>query len=631
MSIILWSKSVLNSSSGTISKGQAFIILLLLPLGLIATLMIPVGGGFDEEQHLWRAWEMSALEFIPNSKLGPDLPVPKIFFDMSYRQQPIIRPVEPGFWSDYGDLPIDAEGWVYDQASTRSVYSPALLLPQSMILRYLWSKFDLPALPVFYLARIVGLISYIFLALLAVYLIPYGKWMLSILAVAPMALFQASTISADPLSTGIGLLFIGGSLAIASVTELDWKHWGGILLLISLLFLAKVNLIPLVLLPFLIIRPSQFKARPAYILLVVTTCLLFGIEVVGWQFIVSSVDTASTEGSTIVTRLLYLLLHPGEYSLSLVADLGKNGLYYLRGWIAAYGYYYWQVPTLTYVLYGLALLTSLFFDKGPLSPSRRERIAFLIILVIGYLATAISLQLTAEPLGSTTAHELHGRYFTAILPLGMFALLGLPFTEKLSIPSWLGVALTTAALMVYTAGLVLSYHVVCGNSFYSFRVCYQPQYKNWAPDQVFSPPISDDLTLAQEFVAECEGLSHVRVWTDASNSDPDGMTSFSITRAKDQRTIYNQSISNNSILSGDWIYLIFPTEYDSINNVYLLEIQPSGESESLGPRFGYTVLREYELGDLFENDVPINQDLFFQYGCRTGLGGIWARISAAGR
>jgi hypothetical protein len=376
----------------------------------------------------------------------------------------------------------------------------------------------------------------------------------------------------------------------------------------------------------LIIRPSQFKSRNLYLFLIITACLLFLVEIVGWHFIVSAVDPGASTSSRVFPKLMSLLQHPGEYALSLLADLGRNGLNYIRGWIGAYGYYYWQVPFFTYILYALALIVSLFIDHGPPSPFRRERIAFLTILVFGYLATAISLQLTAEPLGSTVAHELHGRYFTALVPLGIFAALDLPFTKKLAIPSWLGIALTTAALVVYTLGLVLSYHVVCGSSFYSFGFCYQPQYKNWAPDRVFSPPVSENLSLQQEFLAECEGLSVVRLWSDASGADPDGMTSFTITREKDRKTIYNRSILNERIPSHDWIYLNFPTESGSAGNEYLLEIQSSGESESTGPKFGYTILGEYKDGDLFENHRRVDQDLFFQYGCRTGLMGIWSEV-----
>ena len=115
--------------------------------------------------------------------------------------------------------------------------------------------------------RLIGLLSYLLLGWLAVRFIPFGKWLLAILITAPMALFQASTISADTISNGIGFLFLGGTLAIANKKELGWKEWGALVGLIVLLFLAKVNLVFLALLPFLLIPPSKFKMKHGYILL----------------------------------------------------------------------------------------------------------------------------------------------------------------------------------------------------------------------------------------------------------------------------------------------------------------------------------------------------------------------------
>ena len=103
-------------------------------------LATPLSAGYDEETHFIRAWEMAHLYFVPNEKLGAQLPFPALYWDLSYRRQPLVEAVEPGFWAKYGSLGLDARDYIYANVETRSVYSPVLLLPQALVLRYLGLK-----------------------------------------------------------------------------------------------------------------------------------------------------------------------------------------------------------------------------------------------------------------------------------------------------------------------------------------------------------------------------------------------------------------------------------------------------------------------------------------------------------
>ena len=250
-----------------LSAPEKFVLIVVLAFGLIASLATPLSAGYDEETHFIRAWEMAHLYFVPNEQLGAKLPFPALYWDLSYRRQPIVEAIEPGFWKTYGALPLDARDYVYANVETRSVYSPLLLLPQAFTIRYLGLSLQLPALIVYYACRIAGLLSYLLLSWLAVRLIPYGKWLLAIMIVSPMAVFQASTISADTISNGIAFFFIGASLAIAGRQPVGWKGWLLQLALLALLLAGKVNLIFLLLLPFLLIPPSRFRMKYGFALL----------------------------------------------------------------------------------------------------------------------------------------------------------------------------------------------------------------------------------------------------------------------------------------------------------------------------------------------------------------------------
>jgi len=222
---------------------EIYLIAILCIFGISACFLMPVGGGYDEETHLIRVWEMSGLTFIPNDKLGNEMPFPAVYWEMSYRRPFIIRAVEPDFWEKYSKLSIDAHDYIYGDVETRSVYAPPLLLPQALVMRYLGRSLQLPALTVFYACRLVGLLSYLLLVWYSVRIIPFGKWVLAILASSPVAILQASTVSADAISNGIAFLFIAGSLSLAHKKEIHWKEWLSFALLFFVLFWGKLNIV----------------------------------------------------------------------------------------------------------------------------------------------------------------------------------------------------------------------------------------------------------------------------------------------------------------------------------------------------------------------------------------------------
>ena len=585
-------------------------------LGVVSSITVPLSAGYDEETHFIRAWEMAHYYFIPNEQLGSTLPFPAIYWELSYRRQTIVQAVEPGFWSKYSGLSIDSHDYMYANVETRSVYSPALLLPQALVLRFLGLALRFPALPVYYAVRFIGLLSYLLLSWLAVRFIPYGKWLLAILVVAPMALFQASTISADTISNGIGFLFIGCTLAIANKKELAWKEWGALIILVALLFLAKVNLVFLALIPFLLITPSKFKMKYGYLLLGFVTLVLFLIEVGGWNIIAYSKFTRALQGADPRQQVLFILSSPLLFIKIISLDVWNNTLAYMQGWVGVYGYDYWPVPGLTYLLYPLAVIASLRQNPTLPTPNKRTRIVLAVLFVVGYLLTITSLYIAFTPVKSLVVAGVQGRYFTPVMPLLLLALVGLPFVEKIHIPAAVPVSLVSAALILYVAGLILSYQVTCGSQFYQPGLCYQPQYKNWAPEASSSPSITPAMTLTQEIVPACNGMEEMRVWVNSTGTDPSGTTTLNLRAPTEEKDVVNHTFTNSQITKDGWLTVSFNPEWQSDNQLYILTLKGSSAS---GIQLATSIKSEYHTGKLFENNTAIEQDMIFQYGCLAGL------------
>lgn len=607
-----------------ISRVEVFLLLILLLFGVPMILLIPPGAGYDEEDHLVRVWELSAFSIVPGQMSPQELRYPTIFRDFAYRQQGSTGIIDAGFWQSYARAAVYERGFVRREIDTKSVYSPALLLPQAVMINLFGRVADLPALPVFYAARFAGLLSYLLLTWLAIRQIPFGKWILLVLAAAPMALFQAATTTPDAISNSIGFFFIAGCLRLAQAEKIKGRETENLILLIFLLFLAKLNLLPLILLPFLLIPPSRFTSSRLYFFLVAVTVVLFLVEVAGWNWI------ASTNFSSLLldeanprAQLLYILGNPFAFLQTVLNDLIVNGWAYFQGWINGYGYYYWTPPQIVAIFFLLSLIAALLIDSTAGQVNRKTRLVFLLTFVSGYIATIASLYLSYTSIGSDQVFGVQGRYFLPlVLPL-LLALASFSWERKIALPStkWI-ITFLTGALSVNLLGLYFSFHIPCGSTFYQTGLCYRPLFKDLPSEVRTSEPVSTETSLTQEIAVACNGLAEVRVLVAPSNGN-EGTTRFLLEDSSSMQTLLDTSIANNQIRVDDWHSLRFEPDWNSAGKQYTLQISGLNGSPNQGLRFLLTPQSEFNLGQSYENGQLLEQDIVLQYGCVTGLQRLW--------
>ena len=608
-----------------ISRVEIFLIFILLAFGIPMVLLIPLGAGYDEEDHLVRVWELSAFSFIPAQMSARELQYPTMFRDLAYRQQSVAGIMDADFWQRYAGSSLYERGYVHRKINTKSVYSPALLLPQAITMRFFGRLADLPALTIFYLCRFAGLLSYLILVWLAIRLMSFGEWILLVLAASPMALFQAATISTDSISNGIGFLFVAGCLGVAGSKEIGWRECGNLVLLIFLLFLAKLNLLPLILLPFLLIPPSRFTKRGTYPFLLAMTVILFILEVAGWNMIASAhLDPLLANEANLAAQLRHILGHPLVFLQTVIRDFLTNGLVYFQGWINGYGYYYWTPPQIVSLFFLLSLGCAILIASRPDQVSRKFGIVSILVFVTGYLATIVSLYASFTPVGSDQVFGVQGRYFIPlVLPLFlMFS--GLSWTKKIAMPSpkWT-TGLLTLALSLNILGILFSFYVSCGTTFYQTGLCYQPLYKDFTSETHLSQPISNENSLTQEIHPACNGLTELRVLLFPSVPGDEGTTRFILQDPLSDQTLVDGSVPNDQIPEETWHRLSFHPNWHSAGKKYVLEILSAGVSAGQGLKLLYTSQPEFDLGNLHENGASMQEDVVLQYGCITGLRKIW--------
>ena len=608
-----------------LSGVEIFLLLILSLFGLPMILLIPPGAGYDEEDHLVRVWELSASSVIPGQLSPQELRYPTVFRDFAYRQQGSAGVIDSEYWRSYARAALEEHGFVRREIDTKSVYSPGLLLPQAVAMGLFGRIADLPALPVFYLCRLAGLLSYLILAWLALRQMPFGKWILLALAVSPMSLFQAATITPDAISNGIGFLFIAGCLRLAQDREINERKARALILLISLLFLAKLNLIPLILLPFLLIPPSQFASRKLYSFVLAITFVLFLLEVAGWNWIASrNLNSLLLDEANPNAQLLHIISHPFAFLLTVLKDSLANGMLYMQGWINGYGYYYWTPPQIVSVLFVVSLIVVVWLDSTAGHVDKKYRLALLLIFTAGYIATIASLYISYTPVGAGQVFGVQGRYFIPLaLPL-LLILASLPGRRISALPAakWVNILLIST-LSLNLLGLFLSFHILCGSTFYQTGLCYRPLFKDFPSEVRASEPVSNGKSITQEIQVACDGLSEVRVLVQPSNAAPQGATRFLLEEGSGTQILLDTSIADNQIPAGDWLPIHFGPDWDSAGKQYRLEISGMNGSSDQGLQLFYTPQSEFNLGNSYENGQALEQDLILQYGCVTGLRKLW--------
>jgi len=604
-------------------KVEIFFLLTLLVFGVPMILLIPPGAGYDEEDHLVRVWELSAFSLIPGQLSAQELRYPAMFRDLAYRQQANSGLIDSDFWVKYARTPLDEHGFVRRELKTKSVYSPALLLPQAIAMR-LGRSANLPALLVFYAGRFASLLSYLFLVWMALRWMPFGKWILAVLALTPMALFQAATVTPDAISNGIGFLFIAGVLQLSQVKEFGWREYGRLLLFIFLLLLAKVNLTALILLPFFLIPPTRFPRKRVYVALLGTTAILFLIEVAGWNLIATKFSNALLANNADAgAQLRYILAHPLIFPTILLKDPFINGWAYLQGWINGYGYFFWTPPQIVSGFFLISLGAVLFSELIGERVNLKYRIVFLLVFLAGYLATAVPLYLTFTTVGLNELLGVQGRYFVPLALLPVLALASILIPKRIVISSNWMMSLLAVTLAMNIGGIVLAFYVPCGTTFYQTSLCYQPLYKDLSNESRLSPQITEQVSITQGIHVACNGFGEVRVLLNPSTSGDQGKTRFILQNEGSDQILLDTAIVNSQVSADDWVPLEFKPDWQSAGKTYLLKILGTNASKGQGLKLLYTPQSEFNLGDLYENGQLQKEDLVLQYGCVTGLRKIW--------
>ncbi len=311
--------------------------------------------------------------------------------------------------------------------SNTALYSPLLYLPQTAG-TVAAKALNLSWLEIFYAGRLCALLFWIGCVYFAIKAIPTGKWLLCFLALSPMALFEAGSLSADSTIIGVSFLFIAGWLKAAVHDNPSGKELAVLTMLAMVIALSKPVYIPILLL--FLLMPAKKTGIKKYAL---TACLVFifpfMLAVLWWRLneqiyhiniILFNEVCNKFMGSGRLSppeQLRVILYSPLEYIKVITNTWEIHWKFYIRTYVGGLGQLDTYLPDWLVYSY-LCVLPFLALTDNPdriRFSLRRKAFLFLVWLaVMGLLHTAMFM--TATYVGSDYITGMQGRYF---IPVGL--------------------------------------------------------------------------------------------------------------------------------------------------------------------------------------------------------------------
>lgn len=281
----------------------------------------------------------------------------------------------------------------------------------------------------FLLARLGNMLAYVLLTFAALCVLQRFRFTLAAIALAPSPLFLASSITYDPL--GSGLLFLGAALVVDALmdpkTRLSWLRGVGILFCITLGSLTKTVYIPMILLVLLLPRSKFADTRSRLIFQGIAVALFLAVlltRVVPTSGNLATLEDSRADDVDSAGQIAFLLAHPFTYlSYFFHTVFDSFRLYFLDGWRNALAYAGGVVGFANIASMLLVLFTAFTDHDDRLARStlcwyQRLGIFAVAAVTVGLVFTVM--YIAFAPVGAAAFPGMQPRYLLPVMPLCYF-------------------------------------------------------------------------------------------------------------------------------------------------------------------------------------------------------------------
>ena len=423
----------------------------------------------DEPGCFMRAYQLSEgnlVSEIQGDSLGGDLPVVhEEFYNIWAKTvtDPETRVGAEDFNGAF-KLPSKIPERKFMLFPTGAFHSPVTYFPQALGV-FIGRILNLPLLVSFYLGRLANLIVWIMLFYFAIQAIPVLKWWLVVLALSPMNVFLAASLSGDALTNGVAFLFMSLILknALTEHIEINTKSFTLLTVLGVMLALLKNAYVPIALLWFLIPKSAFAGKRDFFI----KSGLFFGLIFIVYSanalylnHLLNTLDYENLSGKIIGMhvvnphkQLAFVLENPLKFIGIAIHSYWESRGFIISSYGGTFGWLQHKMPdVIIYFVIFVQLVLALTNAKpGIILPARKKAV---IALAFAGVIAAFSLLMYVQfnQVANPVIINLQGRYFIPAVPL----LLLLFYNHKLFVKEVVMKWVAIGAVLIFQIFTVLT-------------------------------------------------------------------------------------------------------------------------------------------------------------------------------
>ncbi|MDB5257974.1 MAG: Protein of unknown function rane [Chitinophagaceae bacterium] len=439
--------------------------------GLIFLVMTPPFQTPDEINHFYRAYEISDGDFLAqkqDNRVGAELPKSLVDFAAGFRSLTWTKTarVKPSTILDKFDQPLNPQDRQFVDFVNTAMYSPVSYAPQAAILFYL-KPFELSPIALFYWARLITLLFWIAAIYYAIRMMPFHKWLFTLVALLPMSLLINMSINADVVTNALAFFSIAYGCKLAyKESSVSPEHFLVLCLLIILLASAKIVYTPVLLIVVLLIPKAKFGTDKIYFNRLMTLAAFSLVTALFWARIMKKLylpysqynpayrnDASLIDCTNMYEQLRYILSH-GFYLIKVfIHSMIESADMYYQGFIGTFGWLDTPLPSWFIVLaYVIILLVLLIDGNKEVKVSLYQKGILLTGFSTIVFLVLLTQHLTRDCVGGDVIVNIQGRYFIPAAPLLFFSFYTTRFRSK-----WIALVVLVFSLFALAVSMKVLY------------------------------------------------------------------------------------------------------------------------------------------------------------------------------
>ena len=421
-------------------KGSSYKYFLAISLffGLVYVFIVPPFQAPDEDNHFFRAYEISNPSQStlpePTDRLGAYLPSSLADYSNRFRYLRFNydRRITKEKLFRLNNRALEKSMIVFTDFSNTAMYFPTAY-PLQSVFAFIGASLDFSPATLLYLLRIATLITWLSILYLAFKIFPEENLLFLFIATLPSILVLHASITADALTNALSFLLFSFAMMLRlqkqKIKAKQIVYFGFIILIISI---NKIVYFPLILLWFLVPYGkfgSVFQSYASFLFIAGVCILLTSL----WSLKVNEAyityeeyafehrdDQQIKPGGNPSKQMAFVLKNPIDFTVNVVksyASVVKASAAHLTGKFGWEKNYIpaWMIAILILVLLGL-------MTSNPFALSAKERGLLFIVVLAGLYLLAIVMYGIYSAVGNDYIHNLGGKYLFPLFPALVFGL-----------------------------------------------------------------------------------------------------------------------------------------------------------------------------------------------------------------